>query len=148
MPKDWWMIERDAEVETFGEMLARLRTARGLHQTEVEDAVGMKRQYLSRYELGTKANISFQMLRKLEEFFELEPNTLRDVRIRDEERKEKELRKIPGPSLVVPDVPAVRDLLQVVYRMEDDQLRDAVRTIRLLAEPKPRQERSATGDSA
>lgn len=144
MPPVRWMRFLTPPPESLGQALRRLRTERRLDQEDVSEALGIGNSSLSNYE-NDKYAPPREALQRLNEYFDLPPNTLRTILKNYEDWRELQ-EPIPGPSVAVPNEPELIEAVEALFLFEPEQLSDVAQHIRLIAKgPIPRPVEEETG---
>lgn len=75
----------------IGRALKQLRLFYGLRQKELAERLGISNAYLSQIETGQKENITFDLIKRYAEIFEVEPHHI--VRFSDELSKNNDIQR-------------------------------------------------------
>jgi transcriptional regulator with XRE-family HTH domain len=140
---DRWLIHIAPEDETLGDMVSRLRRARGWSQSRLAreisrpgENIASLQSLVTRYENERITRPSGDMLERFARVFELPRRDVEFAAFQSSLRRERQ--PIPPNSVVIgPAVPALVDVLRALDTIEDDELADVAKHIRLIAEGRP-----------
>lgn len=125
MPRDgWWIADVVPPEETFGAWLDGVLRARRMKQAHLARHLGYENAgRISGYVQG-RYHPEADEMQRIADFFGVPFAHLRELKRRDQDRKEYPPDPLPGPGIAVPDVPVMRDLLVTLVELSDDDLHD------------------------